>query len=295
MPEGSEVVSGQCRNNHRHSEGSSSIGVPVAESEQIPSINLTDQVESVGQDQLEQVPEQPAAQDFDPTTAVAVMDPPVTEATLESAVAAEGSENSVTESVMDTKEQGTEPVDTALVSEPVGAVEEPSTAIHESASEPATTVSGAEESVPVAEEPQDSASPTDTSAQEATETIPVSEPGSMESYDPSAVAEVEPTEAAVAVSSETAADEVPTVVVSEPWASPDVADTVNPEAEQPGNSRESTLGTPPIPVEENGEGATEEKRPVLEPLSVSPIPVRSAFLPIQSAQNRSGYTLRGLF
>jgi hypothetical protein len=270
----------------------------VAESEQTPSVETTSQDESVGQGQTEQVPEQPAVQDSESTTAVAVIDPPVAETPAESAIVAEGQEAPVAESVMDAQEQDTQPVDTALASDPIEAVGEPIAAKQESASEPATEVSegsGVEDTVPVAEELQIADLPTENKVDPEAEPIPVSEPGSMESSDPSAVAEVEPTEAAVAISSEPPVDEVPTAIVSEPVVSHEVAETANPEAEHAENAQESTVGTPPIPVEDTVEREGEEKRQAVESLIVPPIPVRFVFLPIQSAQNRPGYSLRGLF
>jgi hypothetical protein len=234
------------------------------------------QDESAGQGQ----PEQPVAQGSEPTTAVAVKDAPAAEPTPEFAVVAEGPENSMTESVMKSQTPDTEPVDTGLVSDPAGAVKDASIATQEPASDAATIVSegaGVPDTVPVAEE---SASPKDTPAEEA----PVSEQEGTE-----------PTETDVRVLSETVVAEGPTGVESESLASQQAEESVLSEAEHPENSQASALGTPPMPVEKNGEREAKEKRPATDPLAVSPIPVRSAFLPVQSAQNRSGYTLRGLF
>jgi hypothetical protein len=236
----------------------------VAESEQIPSVDLTAQVESVGQAQPEQVPEEPGAQDSEPTTAVAVIDPPVTETPAESAIVAEGPENPVAESVLGAQEQDSEPIEPISVSDPIEAVGEPSTA-QEFTSEVATEVSegsGVEDTVPVAEEPQIADLPTENKVDPVAEPIPVSEQGSLESG---------------------------------PLACPDGADSSVPEAEQAENAQESTVGTPPIPVEDTVEREGEEKRQAVESLIVPPIPVRLVFLPIQSAQNRPGYSLRGLF
>jgi hypothetical protein len=252
----------------------------VAESEQTPLIDMAAQDESVGRGQ-------PAAQDSEPVTAVAVKDSPAAETPAESDGVLREPENSVTETVMDTREQDPEPVGTGLVADPVGAVEEPSAAKSEAALEPAMTVSGIEESVSVVLEPQDSASPTDTSVQKTAETVLVSEAGTTDSAGPIVVAEGR--------QPETAADETPTATESEPSVSQQTEETIITEVEQTESSPESMLGTPPTPVEENGEKEAKEKRQAIKPLSVSPIAIRPAFLPVQSAQNRSGYTLRGLF
>ena len=120
------------------------------------------------------------AQNSEPAAAVAVMDPPVDAPTPESAVVAEGSENNVTESVADGQEPIATPIESIPNPDPVPAAEEISTDISEPAPVAVTTqpegMAGGE-SVPVAEKPQDSASPTDIPAEKATETVPVSERG----------------------------------------------------------------------------------------------------------------------
>lgn len=256
----------------------------MAESEQTPSVEMMAQDESVGQGQ----PEQAASQESEPAAAVAMVDSPVAEPTPESAVVTEDPENRVTEPILDAQGHGTEPVDTASASDPVGAADV-SIAKPESDSEADTIVSGGaeiQESVPVAEEPQGSTSPTDTPAEEAAETNPVSEPGNPESADPSAVGETEPVVAAV--------EDASTAIESATSSSQDVADEDVSEMEQPENVEDIPLDTPPVPVDANVENEAEEN-PAIEPLSVSPLPVRLGFLPVQSAQNRPGYTLRGLF
>jgi hypothetical protein len=293
-----EVASGQCRNNLWYSEGISSIGVPVAESQQTPSVDTMVQDESVGQGQSEQVPVQPVTGDSESATAVAVLDAPVTEATLESAIVAEGPENSITESVVDAQEPIAEPVDTASVSGSVEAVEEPPT-VQESTPEAVTEAPeglGVPESVAVAQEPQITDSPTtENTVDSEAETIPVSLPGSTESAESSAVDEAAPIEAAAAVSTQPDPGEVLTAVESELSAPLDVVDTAVTEVEQSDTSQDADLDTPPTPVEEMAETKTEEQSPVIELLTLSPIPARAAFLPIESSQNRPGYTLRGLF
>jgi hypothetical protein len=244
---------------------------------------------SVGQGQ----PEQPMAEDFQPAVAVAVMDPSAEEPVPESAATAEKPEDSANESVMETKEPDTEAAQSASVSDPIGAAE-PSSAQQESTSE-AAIESGVEEIAPIAVEPQNSIFPTDISAQEATETALVSEPESTASADPGMIAEGESAEAAVGVSSEPSDSEVPVAVESELSAPQDVVDSAVTEVEQLDNSQDSNLDTPSMAIEEIAETKTKERSAVIEPLAVSPIPARAAFLPVQSARNRPGYTLRGLF
>lgn len=238
----------------------------MAESEQTVSIDLPEPEESVRNGQPEPVSEQPATQDSEPATVAAVMESPVAELALDYGIAANESSAANPKSAIE-----------AVTTRPEGAA--------------------VEEGVPVVEEPQGTVSPTEFPTDLAAETAPYSESGSPESTDPGAVAEGETTDtdAVAAGVSETVGGEVPTDVESEPLPSLDFEEAAIPEEEQPENSEDSLHDTPRIPVEETAKEGARPNDQQGQPVVAAAIPIRTAFLPVQSARNRPGYTLRGLF